>query len=131
MIFQIGNLMLGAEGPDPGPKMAEWKRTNKVVVKEIPGKGKHWITERTSDITLWSCTLTVRSITDSRYKELKELIEDGGPFKVVCNHGSFTMYVIGDGPVHEENDKEPPLKHENGDYLNVATWTLQLQEAYD
>lgn len=145
MIFQIGDLALGApahagifgdgstlETIDPGPKNAQWHRVNIVQVKQIPGKGKKFITIRTSDKTLWECDLTVRSVTDDRYKELKNVCEAGGPFVVNCNHGILNMYIVDFGISHDENDKEPPLKETStGQLLNVATWVLKLQESND
>jgi len=140
MIFQIGTLALGAEkdGPNPGPKNAAWHMVHIVAVKQIPGKGKKFITVRTSDKytpttgPLYECDLTVRSISDTRYKALKALCEDGGPFDVNCNHGILKMYIIDFSINHAENDKEPPLKIDDGtDSLNVATWTIKLQEAFD
>lgn len=134
MKFQIGWLVLGdnPEGPDPGPKNAQWHRINVVEVKQIPGRGKKFITIRTSDGTLYECDLTVRSVTDDRYSDLKELCEQGGPFKVICNHGTLNMYIVDWTITHDENDKEPPLKEEEtGDLLNVATWQIKLQEAND
>lgn len=133
MKFQIGSLILNddPDGPDPGPKNAEWHLANSVEVKQIPGKDKKSITVRTSDRTLWECTLTVRSITDRRYMDLKHLVEDGGPFEVLCNHGHMRMYIVDATITHDEKDKEKPLKAENGADLNVATWVLRLQEAND
>ena len=140
MIFQIGTLALGADpdGPDPGPKDAKWHMAHVVEVKQIPGKGKKFITIRTSDkytpLTgpLYECDLTVRSISDKRYKELKALCEYGGPFNVNCNHGILKMNIIDFSIDHGENDKEAPLKIDDGsDFMNVATWTIKLQEVFD
>jgi hypothetical protein len=140
MIFKIGTLSLGEnpDGPDPGPKNADWHMAHVVEVKPIPGKGKKFITVRTSDKhtpttgPLYECDLTVRSISDQRYKDLKILCEDGGPFEVSCNHGLLKMYIIDFSINHAENDKEPPLKIDDGtDSLNVATWTIKLQEVFD
>ena len=134
MKFQIGWLTLGGEddGPDPGPQSDEWKKTNIVEVKQIPGKGKRFITIRTSDKVLWVCTLTVRSISNTRYMALKLLCEMGGPYQVVCHHGMHKMYIADFEASHDENDKEAPLKIDDGsDFLNVATWTITLQEAND
>ena len=140
MIFQIGTLTLGADpdGPDPGPKDAKWHMAHVVEVKQIPGKGKKFITIRTSDKytpstgPLYECDLTVRSVSDKRYKELKALCEDGGPFNVNCNHGILKMNIIDFSIDHGENDKEAPLKIDVGsDFMNVATWTIKLQEVFD
>jgi hypothetical protein len=134
MKFQIGWLTLGdnPDGPDPGPKNAVWHKVNAVVVKQIPGKGKKFITIRTSDKTLYECDLTVRSITDDRYQDLKLLCEQGGPFNTVSNHGTLNMYIVDWSITHDEKDKEPPLTEtETGDLLNTATWVLKLQEAND
>lgn len=134
MKFQIGWLTLGdnPDGPDPGPKNAVWHKINVVAVKQIPGKGKKFITIRTSDKTLDECDLTVRSITDNRYQDLKLLCDQGGPFQVVCNHGTLNMYIVDRSITHDEKDKEPPLKEtETKDVLNVATWAIKLQEAND
>jgi hypothetical protein len=134
MKFQIGWLILGgdAEGPDPGPKNADWHKANIVAVKQVPGKGKKFITIRTSDGVLDECDLTVRSITETRYKSLKLLCDLGGPYKVVCNHGVLNMYIIDRNINHSENDKEFPQKTDDeSDYLNVATWTIKLLEAND
>jgi len=138
MIFVIGWLKLGTgeeNDPNPGPKNAEWHRVNVVKVKEIPGKGKKYITVRTSDKTLDECTLTVRSITEDRYTQLKMLCDDGGPYKVMCNHGTLWMYITDRRITHTESDKEIPLQEILPDgsrkNLNVATWTIQLLEAND
>jgi hypothetical protein len=148
MIFWIGDLALGAPSEagvfsdgskvdasagiiDPGPKNAVWHKANIVEVKQIPGKGKKFITVRTSDGVLWECDLTVRSVTDTRYKALKAKIDDGGPFEIKCNHGKLIMYIIDGTVTHDEGDKEPPLKADNGDNLNVGTWSLKLLEAND
>ena len=142
MIFQIGDLALGApahagdgstlETIDPGPKNDVWHRVNVVVVKQIPGKGKKFITIRTSDKTLWECDLTVRSVSDDRYMQLKAKCEDGGPFMVNCHHGILRMYIVDCSIAHDENDKEKPLKESStGQLLNVATWVLKLQESND
>lgn len=134
MKFQIGWLVLGenADGPDPGPKSDIWKKTNIVEVKQIPGKGKRFITVRTSDKVLWTCTLTVRSISNNRYMMLKLLCEQGGPYEVRCHHGIHKMYITDFEADHDENDKEAPSKTDDeSDFLNVATWTITLQEAND
>jgi hypothetical protein len=135
MQFQIGTMVLGDPSElevNPGPKNAVWHRVNVVVVKQIPGKGKKFITIRTSDQTLWECDLTVRSVTDNRYQWLKILCELGGPFQVVSNHGRLNMYIVDSSITHGEQDKEPPLKETStGDLLNVATWQIKLQEAND
>jgi hypothetical protein len=148
MIFWIGNLALGApSGPgilsdgskidasmgviDPGPKNAVWHKANIVEIKQIPGKGKTFKTVRTSDGVLWECDLTVRCITDTRFKDIKNKVDDGGPFEIKCNFGMLNMYLIDGTFTHDENDKEAPLKADNGDFLNVGTWTLKLLEAND
>jgi hypothetical protein len=141
MDFQIGDLILGSSSEleaNPGPKNAVWHKVNVVAIKQIPGKGKKFKTIRTSDMsspttgTLWECDLTVRSVTDIRYQQLKDKCEQGGPFQVVCNHGRLNMYIVDCSITHDEKDKEPPLKEtETGQYLNTATWVLKLQEAYD
>jgi len=146
MNFQIGDVILGSpDGPDPGPKDATWHLAHVVEVKQIPGKGKKFITVRTSDAyspttgPLWECDLTIRSITMKQYAILKTLCELGGPFMVKCNHGNLKMYIVDCSINHGENDKEFPLKVDPGlygpgtdaDYLNVATWTIKLQEAHD
>lgn len=142
MYFQIGNLFLGAgpggaplsdDDPNPGPKSTDWHLVNVVKVKEIPGKGQKFKTIRTSNFTLWECTLVVRSITADRYNRLKILSILGGPFKTMSNHGLYNMYIVDASISHAENDKEPPMKEQSGnkEQLNVATWTLKLQEAND
>ena len=150
MYFQIGWLTLGKAGDvDPGPKNADWHKVNVVVKEEIPGKGKKTVTIRTSDGTLDECTLTVRTVTDTRYKLLKLLCDQGGPFEVVCNHGTLWMYIIDRNINHTENDKEKPLvetdtsgessesvgsgnsSQDDRAKLNVSTWTIQLLEAND
>jgi len=143
MMFKIGHLTLGwypseagkMDDPDPGPKDATWHKVNVVEVKQIPGKGKAFITVRTSHGTLWECDLVVRSITDKRYKELKLLCELCGPYSVLCNHGALKMYITDCSINHAENDKELPLRVDPGDddsaLLNVATWTIKLLEAND
>ena len=138
MIFQIGWLVMGdddEDDPNPGPKNADWHKVNIVKVEQIPGKGKKFVTVRTSDGTLDECTLTVRSITYERYHELRRLCDYGGPYQVLCNHGTLWMYIVDRNINHSENDKEAPLveRMENGqEYdLNVATWTIQLLEAND
>lgn len=145
MEFTVGGKNLGAwsssngktEDPNPGPKSTNWHLAHIVEVKQIPGKGKKFITVRTSDKysnttgTLWECDLVIRSITDSFYRYLKTLCEDGGPYEVKCNHGILKMYIVDVSIQHDENDKEMPLKADNGENLNVATWTIKLQEAFD
>ncbi|MFA5380155.1 MAG: hypothetical protein WC455_30620 [Dehalococcoidia bacterium] len=137
MIFQIGYLILGDDAEDehnPGPKSARWTKTNVVVEKPIPGKGNKTITIRTSDMVLDHCELVVRSITNDRYKQLKILCDECGPFKVKCNHcpDGLNMYIVGRTIDHAENDKEPPLREtETNEMLNVATWTISLCEAWD
>jgi len=143
-IFKIGWLPLtplNDDSPDPGPKNAEWHRTNIVNVEQIPGKGKKFVTVRTSDKntpttgTLEECTLTIRSVTNTRYEQLLRLCDDGGPYKVFCAHGTYWMYIIDRRITHTESDKEPPLREEleNGTRpeSHHATWTIQLLEAYD
>lgn len=148
MIFQIGWLRLDPETDDeinPGPKNAEWHRATIVAVEQIPGKGKKFVTVRTSDKntdktgTLEECTLTIRSVTDIRYQMLKMLCDDGGPYKVLCAHGTYWMYIIDRRITHTEQDKEPPLREaiegvsesNLGPESHHATWTIQLLEAHD
>lgn len=148
MIFQIGWLVLTPQSDDegnPGPKNAEWHRVNVVNVEQIPGKGKKFVTVRTSDKntettgTLEECTLTVRSITDVRYQLLKMLCDDGGPFKVICSHGTFWMYITDRRVTQTESDKEPPIKEaieglsesNLGPESHHATWVITLLEAND
>ena len=128
MIFQIGWLVLTPESDDecdPGPKNAEWHRVNVVNVEQIPGKGKKFV--------------TVRSVTDVRYQKLKMLCDDGGPYKVWCNHGTYWMYITDRRVTHTEQDKELPLR-EGIEGLstsnlrplsNHATWVITLLEAND
>ncbi|MHB8120468.1 MAG: hypothetical protein ACYDHX_17415 [Methanothrix sp.] len=142
MYFKIGTLYLGAnqdgstlsdDDPNPGPLSTNWHKVNIVEVKKIPGRGQEFKTIRTSDKTLWECTLVVRSITDERYQRLKLLCDLGGPFPTLSNHGLYPLYII-DGSVDKtDKDKEKPLKETSGnkESLNVATWTLKLQEAKD
>ena len=122
--------------PDPGPKNQQWHKVNVVKVEQIPGAGKEWVTIRTSDKTLWDCTLTIRSISKTRYTQLKMLCEMGGPYKVVSPNGVFWMYIVDFNINKDENDKEEPLKEYIGEEgvpipLNVATWTIRLQEEND
>lgn len=122
--------------PDPGPKNQQWHKVNVVKVEQIPGAGKEWVTIRTSDKTLWDCTLTIRSISKTRYTQLKMLCEMGGPYRVWCNHGVYWMYIVDFNINKDENDKEDPLKEYIGEEgvpipLNVATWTIRLQEEND
>jgi hypothetical protein len=137
--FQIGSVVL-EETPqgDPGPKSSEWHLVNIVQVKQIPGKGKKFITVRTSDRyspatgVLWECDLVVRSISNTRYMLLKALVEDGGPFMTVSAHGNYRMYVTEGHPKKKDGEGEPPLRTDDDtDELNVAEWTLKLLEAYD
>ncbi len=134
MKFQIGDVVLGEtpDGPDPGPKSSDWHKVNVVQVKQIPGKGKKFITVRTSDGVLWECDLVVRSISNQRYTALRNLVDDGGPFQVVSAHGKYEMYLI-DGNAHKKDgEAEPPLKTDDEkDESNVAEWTLKLLEAND
>ena len=134
MKFQIGGVVLGdnPEGPNPGPKSSDWHKVNVVQVKQIPGKGKKFVTVRTSDGVLWECDLVVRSISDTRYNDLKALVDDGGPFETISAHGKYRMYVTEGHPHKKDGEGEPPLKTDDGkDFLNVAEWTLKLLEAYD
>jgi len=135
-VFIIGGLELGKDDDiNPGPKHAEWRKTNVVNVKEITGKGKKTVTVRTSDQTLEECTLTIRSITNERYRQLLNLCDHGGPYEVLSNHGAMWMYIIDRSINHSDQDKEPPLTEilESGEEveLNVATWTIQLLEAHN
>ena len=147
MKWTIGPYTFGgaADEPDPGPKNDVWKKTNVIVEEPIPGQGNRTITVRTSDKThgfavngglsassgtLWHCTLTIRSVTDKRYQQLKLLVDDGGPFMVNCHHGMHRMYIVDGEPTHDENDKEAPIK-EKGQEVNEATWVLTLLEAND
>lgn len=132
MRFSIGPFHFGGldDEPDPGPKESIWHKVNVVQVEQIPGKGKRFKTIRTSDGTLWECDLTIRSITDIRYKELKFLVDDGGPFMVICYHGKLPMYIIDGTATHGDGDKEAPLKERGYDTI-VATWQLKLLEAND
>ena len=142
MDFLIGGLPIGPwseQDTNPGPKSTTWHLAHIVEIKQIPGKGKKFITVRTSDKyvkgstgTLWECDLVVRSITNDVYKYLRTLCEDGGPYEVKCSHGIFNMYIVDVSVQKDENDKELPLTEtETGNQLNVATWTIKLQEAYD
>jgi len=135
-VFIIGGLELGKDDDiNPGPKNAEWHKTNIVKIEQIPGKGRKFVTVRTSDKTLEGCTLTIRSITNERYRQLLKICDQGGPFEVISNHGSMLMHIIDRTIRHSDQDKEPPLTEilENGEEveLNVATWTIQLLEAND
>ncbi len=137
MIWTIGPYSFGGakDEPNPGPKQDVWRKSNIVEVKPIPGKGKKFITIRTSDSApngpLWECTLTIRSITNTRYMQLKTLVDDGGPFIVICHHGMYKMYIIHGEMTHDENDKEPPLQEVKGGFQHVGTWVLDLVEAND
>jgi len=137
-IFWIGDLNLGPlnDGdPNPGPKGQEWHKVNVVVVEQIPGKDKKFVTVRTSDKTLWECTLTVKTVTDERYQRLKLLCQDGGPYKVISTHEEMTMYITDFRISMSDSDKEPPVREqlENGTKPSShhATWTIQLLEAND
>jgi len=122
---------------DPGPKNQAWHKVNVVKVEAIPGAGKEWVTIRTSDKTLWDLTLTIRSVTQKRYQLLKMLCEMGGPYLLDCAHGRYWMYIVDFNIAKDENDKEPPLTEKVGIEgagsmeLNVATWTIKLQEEND
>jgi hypothetical protein len=143
MVFKIGWLNLNdPTGIDRGPKSAEWNLEHVIEVKEIPGSGKKFKTVRTSDKysattgPLWTCDVVIRCVTNKRYKELKILCEDGGPFFVNSNHGGLPMYIVSCTVSHGENDKEPTSHEYNDDgsdgpASNHATWTLKLREASD
>jgi len=64
------------------------------------------------------------------------LCEMGGPYKVICAHGTYWMYIVDFTINKDENDKESPLTEKVGEGdiplpLNVATWTIRLQEEND
>ena len=148
MIFQIGKLRLDPATDDeinPGPKNVEWHRVSVVNVEQIPGKGKKWVTVRTSDVntdttgSLEECTLTIKSVTEIRYIRLHMLCDDGGPFKVRSSHGTFWMYITDRRVTQTESDKEPPIKEaieglsesNLGPESHHATWVITLLEAND
>lgn len=136
--FQIDGKSLGgyADEPNPGPKQRVWHKGNIVEIKQIPGKGKKFVTVRTSDKvpygTLWELELTIRSVTTVRYEFLKGLIEDGGPFEIFDpGHGQYEMYCVDGQPTKKEGDSDPPVTDDDGNELNVAEWVLKFVEAND
>jgi len=129
----------GPDGPDSKYKTAEWHKTNVVVVKQIPGKGKKFITIRTSDKTLWECTFVQRCISSERFDWCKDLVERGGPFEVTSAFGTYSMYCIDGAFKQDEGFPEPPmtihmLSSEGGDMSYeafIGTWTLKFLEEND
>lgn len=145
--FQIDGKPLGgtADEPNPGPKQRVWHKSNIVEIKQIPGKGKRFVTVRTSDKssqttgTLWELELTIRSVTAARYEFLLKLIDDGGPFTILDPlHGQHEMYCIDGQSSKKEGDADPPIAEETNTILGmteqemgVADWVLKFVEAND
>jgi len=130
LVVNLGGALLSSG--DPGPKSTDWHKANIVEVKQIPGKGKKFITIRTSDGVLWECDITVRSISQTRYVQFRNLVDDGGPFMIKSAHGNYKMYLI-DGNVHKgEGEGELETGTDDGvDLENVGDWTLKFLEAND
>ncbi len=91
---EIGELKLGdmPGQAEPSPKRLSWKKKNRVVTHEIPGaKDK---TQRTSVETLWTLTLTVRTMKVGSRMLIKQMANEVGPFLVVEGFQSMQMYLI-------------------------------------
>lgn len=129
------DLMPSDLGPDINPISINWKKTNRVETKEIPGKGHKDVTQRTSDKTLWICTLSLRSHKDERYNFFKKITDECGPFMVQSPHGDMEMYVIDGDATNKPGEGMPPKKDYTpggGQYtLYVADWQIVLKEKND
>jgi hypothetical protein len=119
--FKIGDLELGSTPmqAEPSPRRVVWKKKNRVTTHEIPGaKDK---TQRTSVTTLWTLSVTMRTLkSDSRDKLLK-MIDEVGPWLVEDSAFKILqMYITDAEATRIEAEDE-----------TVVEWNLTLLECYD
>jgi hypothetical protein len=118
--FQIGDIIFGDKpgSPEPGPRRVSWKKKNRVVIHEIPGaKDK---TQKTSVITLWTCSLTVRTLLSTTRDALKKIANEVGPFLVTDDFYVMQMYIMSiDATKTEAEDQQ------------VYEWSIELSECND
>jgi hypothetical protein len=88
---------------------------NEMPIKKIPGKGKRYITMRTSDVKTDTSgplydkiSMTQITITQAQHEKCKELALIGGPYDVQWAYGPMKMYCIGATWTQEEGKIEPP-----------------------
>jgi hypothetical protein len=121
--IEIGpDLKLGASKgnqPEPGPRRVSWKKKNRVNVHEIPGfKDK---TQRSSVETLWTLSITTRTLLQETRDIIKRLIKEVGPHLVFePTMGLMQMYITDAEAMRVEGEDEP-----------VIEWTLTLLETND
>jgi hypothetical protein len=117
--FKIDTVEFGIVGTARiMPKRIVWRKKNRIVTHEIPG-GKDK-TQRTSVITLWTCSVTIRSILSDIRDDLRRLTNEVGPFLVEDDFQNLQMYVMSlDGTRIEGEDPQ------------VYEWQLELLECND
>lgn len=118
--FKIGDLVLGdvPGQPEPSPKRVVWKKKNRVTQHEIPGaKDK---TQRTSVTTLWTLSVTMRTLKPSSRDTLKTMINEVGPWLVEDAFQHLQMYITDAEGTRVEAEDE-----------TVYEWNLTLLECYD
>ena len=106
-----------------------------VLVKPIPGKGHKDITIRTTDVkaagtgTLWTCTMDINCIYEDQFNRIKDMVELGGPFEIICAFGKYTMYITTATFSQEPGFNEPGSSMEGSDRVAFyCHWNINFIE---
>jgi hypothetical protein len=132
----IGDIVFKEGEPDPVPEIAY---SGKHRVLEVPINGFADVTiplsgDGSSDHpesgSLIHLTISARSITERRFRELWKLVKRKGPYMVRTPAEDLNMYLIDWSMKNAKGELRPP--YPIGEEPNfVATWDLKFTEEHD
>lgn len=130
----------GLGGPDDKHSSIKWTLSHRIQVKEIPGKDRHDITQRTSDVykrkatgPLWTMSMIQPCVSDQFFRKIKEMVELGGPFTITCSFDAIDMYITDAEFAMEAGYPEKPEETDTGSGIPAmyGVWTIEWREWND
>jgi hypothetical protein len=134
----IDNIVFAIGDRDPAPTFS-WSIEHRIL--EIPINGFYDITIGLSGDgepggksgSRWHLTVTARSITEVRFRQLWQLAKRKGPYMIQCPEENMMMYLKSAKPSRKLGDLAPPFPIGSlpGQADFVADWTLEFIEEND